>query len=275
MVRAFFIFLTLSQLSYADLSSQITFRNHGKDFKKHTIQELMKMGVPTATLKVKSHLDPTEVEYTGFVMPDLLKKIYGKELGNAEELFMTCTDGYQPSIPLLKFGKHQSIFAFERKDKKPFEFFDDKKRAQNQYGPLFLAWENINDIEMRDQDSFDWPFQVVAFDLVDFSEKFAEMAPRKKSSESVKRGFAYFRQQCLNCHTINGKGGGMGPELNFPLNITEYMKEEVIIKWLREPNSVRWNSKMSPAFPKHPQREQVLKDILSYLKEMSHNKKQP
>ncbi|MGH7799846.1 MAG: c-type cytochrome [Thermodesulfobacteriota bacterium] len=91
----------------------------------------------------------------------------------------------------------------------------------------------------------------------------------------VKKGFLGFRQYCLACHTINGEGGGKSVELNYPVSVTEYIKESWLIRWIDSPTSIRFNTTMPRLNPKANNRETIIKDIIAYLNEMKNNKRKP
>jgi cytochrome c1 len=66
------------------------------------------------------------------------------------------------------------------------------------------------------------------------------------SSPRARRGFDVFRAKCIVCHSVNGAGGTLGPELNLPHSVTNYWKESYLKRFIREPSSVRARSRMPP-----------------------------
>jgi mono/diheme cytochrome c family protein len=58
-----------------------------------------------------------------------------------------------------------------------------------------------------------WAYQVTGIEFVRFAERFPQVSPLEDSGESVKRGFVAFRNVCMNCHAINGEGGGKARDL--------------------------------------------------------------
>ena len=62
-------------------------------------------------------------------------------------------------------------------------------------------------------------------------------------------GFGYFEQYCIKCHSVNKIGGNVGPELNYPRNITEYWEVENIWAFVKDPQSFRYNARMAPVTP--------------------------
>jgi mono/diheme cytochrome c family protein len=87
----------------------------------------------------------------------------------------------------------------------------------------------------------------------------------------VARGLKLFQRTCFACHTINREGASqVGPDLNFPLNPTEYIKEEVLPKYIRDPKSIRsWEASKMPGFGPETFSDQDIADLIAYLKEMA------
>jgi cytochrome c2 len=75
------------------------------------------------------------------------------------------------------------------------------------------------------------------------------------------RGEASFNKRtCAFCHTINGKGGSLGPDLT---NVKERRSEEWLFKWLKNPPAIKSDTIM-PRVPWTSDRE--IHDVISYLK---------
>jgi len=86
----------------------------------------------------------------------------------------------------------------------------------------------------------------------------------------VMTGYKLFHAKCLYCHAMNGGGGRSGPELNIPVNVTEYLKEEYVIAFILNARAVRARSMMSvqPEITR-----QDAERIVDYLKYMKNNKR--
>ena len=55
------------------------------------------------------------------------------------------------------------------------------------------------------------------------------MFPKHETDAKVARGLKLFQKTCFACHTINGEEASkVGPDLNLPMNPTEYFKEGVL-----------------------------------------------
>ena len=67
------------------------------------------------------------------------------------------------------------------------------------------------------------------------------------------------QQKCLECHTIHGKGGSVGPNLS---NVGSRRSRDYIFQQLKEPKSHNPDTQM-PSFKDLP--EQDLKAVVDYL----------
>ncbi len=159
-------------------------------------------------------------------------------------------------------------------DKKEFTLLN--KLQNNELvglGPFYLVWDNIAHPELKTEGESDWPYQVTTVDLISFSDRFPNMAPPNGSSDEVKSGFLSLRKHCMPCHTINGEGGGKAVELNYPVSVTEYLKEPWLIRWIDNPTSIRYNTTMPALNPNAKDRETIIRNIIAYLKAMKNNKR--
>jgi mono/diheme cytochrome c family protein len=203
-----------------------------------------------------------------------LDSIYGPAWRKAEMVMMTCTDGYQAMVPVEKLIAHPAFFAFAHSDGSPFQMDNLSQNEKNiPLGPWYLVWEDSPAI--RADGGADWPYQVVALDLIDFATRFPKLAPPATASAAAKRGFVAFRQHCLTCHTLNGEGGAKAVELNYPANVTEYYRPSWIRKWIDNPASVRFNTVMPALDSGIPNRAAMIEDLVAYLASMKEQKIAP
>ena len=277
----FLVGLLFISTSFSTLAAELTFKVHGKEVAKFTIEELKKTNALT-TVQV---FDPTlgaMTSYQAFDFKALLNSVYKNDhkdqLKSAEEVLFTCSDGYQPSIPMQQFENHTAYLAVSAGVNGPFEVVhkSDGSNKKISLGPTYLIWKD--DPEVRADVETDWPYQVVSVDLVSFEERFPKLSPpggAKGVSPQVKRGFLEFRKFCVVCHTINGEGGAKAPDLNYPVNVTEYFKEEWFYKFVNNPQSVRLHSGMSAFSGQIENNRLHLKDVFAYLKSMQKRKIKP
>ncbi len=135
-------------------------------------------------------------------------------------------------------------------------------------GPFYVIWSGA---EQNDPHRFPWPYQLVAIDLAPFDTEYPHLVPAPDASPAVVRGFGLFRDQCVSCHSMNGEGGTVGPDLNVPQSIVEYRPAEQIRAFIRDPRSFRLTS--MPA-NRHLGNGD-LDDLLAYFRAMAERKHLP
>jgi len=226
-----------------------------------------------------------------------------------EVLKVTCRDGFESEVPLSTLEKGLFLLAVRDVAAAPQTFVPYEKMSylQNRAGELTekLRDDSLGDEERdalsRERDHL----QTLSRDLESLGDqgpfypifKDEELPPedrwlapfcvekisfRKKPTDvtlalpeglpedhPVVRGSELFQQRCSTCHAVNGIGGQVGPELNRPMNITEYWREPALRQMLKDPKKVRENSKMPAFHLKDP----MIDDILAYLRWMGANKK--
>jgi mono/diheme cytochrome c family protein len=257
------------------LSEEMVFKNHGKVVKTLSLEQIEKL-IPAKTVMVFEPHESENREYIGFPVNALFTEVYGEEWKSSEEILLTCSDGYQPSIPCARFKEYPTYLVYGRADKKEFTLVNKLQNNELvELGPFYLVWDNLKHPELKAEGSEGWPYEVTTIELINFSDRFPYMSPPKKSSEAVKNGFLAFRKHCMTCHTINGEGGGKSVELNYPVNVTEYFKESWLTKWIDNPTSIRYNTAMPALNPNSKDRETTIRTIIAYLKAMKDNKQKP
>ena len=93
--------------------------------------------------------------------------------------------------------------------------------------------------------------------------------------DPARRGQALFVSTCFACHKMNGAGDAtIGPDLNLPMNPTEYFQPAVLPRYLRNPASVRhWADQKMPAIAPETMSDADLAAIIAYLGHMAGRKK--
>ena len=81
----------------------------------------------------------------------------------------------------------------------------------------------------------------------------------------------FFITSCFACHKIQKMGTAvMGPDLNYPMNPTEYFKNGILKKFIRNPRSIRdWPDRQMPGFSKKEMSDNELNNLIKYLEEIS------
>lgn len=177
-------------------------------------------------------------------------------------------DGFTSIIPGSYFhGKSKAFLAIEQK-----KWPEIRKGATA--GPYYLIWSNPKSSKIKQEQ---WPYQISEISIVENVESLYEEIIPDYLSQSARRGFKVFAQNCFACHKINGYGeGSIGPDLNVPMNPTEYFKLSALKKLIRNPRSVRkWKGMVMPKFDEKTISNKDLVDLIKYLieiKELKQNK---
>lgn len=142
-------------------------------------------------------------------------------------------------------------------------------------GPFYLIWTSPEKSRIRQEQ---WPYQISRIERVDSLEKrFPQLAPRQDTpaDSAVWTGFEVFKTQCSVCHRMNGGGeASIGPDLNIPLNPTEYFQPDALKQLIRNPAQVRtWPGSKMPAFSKDTLSDEELEALIAYLQAMTANRK--
>lgn len=272
-LRSVGVLIVVMGFARADAQT-LTFKDRGVVVKTLSLEQLAALSAPRTLTVFEPHEDANR-SYTGFPMAAVLDGVYGTRWKEAEELLVTCADGYQPSVSIEKLKRWTSVLATKHGDGSRFTMKNGHQNETVELGPYYLIWDNLKEPALRAEGGTDWPYQVVGIELIDFASRFPKLAPPKDASESAKRGFLAFRRSCMTCHTINGEGGAKAVELNYPVNVTEYFREEWLSRWIDAPSSIRFNTTMPGLDPSLPGRANVIGDLLAYLKAMKGRKVDP
>lgn len=268
----------LSSTSALAADGDLSFKDHGKLVKAAPRAELDKL-LPLADVKTFEHHEDAFRDWSAFPFAELLTKVYGEKWKTAEELLFTCSDGYQPSVPVAKLKEFSAYLAVARKDQPEFTMTNRfQNGAKVVLGPYYLVWDNVGRPELKAEGAADQPYQVVAVDLIEFKDRFPALAPiivKGVDTKAAKRGFLAFRKHCITCHTVNGEGGQKGPELNYPVSVMELWKEAWLRKWIENPAAIRWNTTMPPLQVAEKEKAKVTSEIVAYLRAMEKNKVKP
>lgn len=261
--------------SVAFAAHPITFQMKGKPMATLERDEMTKRA-KIGEIEVWEPHEKTLVKYRGFPLEIVLNSVYGDAWKKQEEILFTCSDGYQPSIPVSRFLAEKAFLVFERVGSTDFEITntlqgDEKIRV----GPYYLVWDNARSPEKEAKGASGWPYQVEKIDLVRFADRFPNMAPPPGAGAKAMRGFVAFRNNCANCHSVNGDGGLKGIELNFPVSVTEYFKRKWLKQWILDPAKMRLKTPMPALNHGLKDRLSLSEEIVVYLEAMAKVKKAP
>lgn len=244
--------------------------------KSISVEEL-KQRIEPLRLEVFEPYERAEVTFEALPLESVLEEAYGPSWRTREAILFKCRDGYEPTIPVRRILDHRAFLAIARAGDVGFTILKDEEGTTKriELSPFYVVWENMDNARVRNEGDYGWPYQVVQIDLVSFRSRFGEMAPPPKAAADVLAGFDAFVAHCSKCHTINGQGGAIGPELNYPANPTEYMNPEWLRKWIDDPRSMRRAPRMPPLNPGLPDRAQIIDEIVAYLDAMASRKIEP
>ncbi|MBM4251135.1 MAG: c-type cytochrome [Deltaproteobacteria bacterium] len=187
-----------------------------------------------------------------------------------------CTDGFAATISqsrILNSDTRRSVAYVAVED--PRRPWPKVKGGKSTAGPFYLVWDHP---ELSAVVQEEWPFQLAAFTVKgSLQGLYPRIFPAVEAPPSVVRGFASFTKNCFPCHTVNMAGPAqVGPDLNVPKNVTEYIEPKTLRALVRNPQSVRYypGSRMS-AFPEAILPNSELEDLIDYLAHMAGHKSTP
>lgn len=181
------------------------------------------------------------------------------------KIVFECVDGYKPEMSLELFLNANPYLAFEDVDAPKGTKWEPIIKDGNEMNaePFYIVYPSVSEKDSR----YKWPYNLVKIYLEPLNKSTLELFPLK--NKKLQSGYILFKNQCLTCHSINGIGGTMGPELNYPKSVTEYWKENELVDYIVNPASFRNKVKM----PTLGLTKQQSQQIVDYLKYMSENKK--
>jgi len=213
------------------------------------------------TLAVKNDLVLKQpVEYSGFSLQKILNEQFDLQMVDtaSSTLVFVCADGYAPTMPLQEALRSKGLIA---KAMAGDTIWRDS--LQQKFAPYYLVWEDTDTSVY----AYPWPYALVALQITSAAAQFKDALPPE--SAGVATGFAMYRDHCMKCHSINKVGGIMGPEFNYPKNITEYWDIEHMWAFVKNPQSYRYRSTM-PAQTDLSRKE--FDEIIAYLQVMADHK---
>ena len=182
------------------------------------------------------------------------------------------TDGFVAQIPLAlatqtAAGAARAWVAVEPADA-PWPPLPGKPGSA---GPFYLVWERP---EASRVSSEYWPYQLAALRYAPApAARWPQIAadPSLPPDHPARLGQEVFAATCLACHRMNGGGASeMGPDLNRPMNPTEYFQPAALRRYLRDPASVRsWPEQKMPGFAPEQLSEAELEAVIAYLAHMA------
>jgi mono/diheme cytochrome c family protein len=231
----------------------------------------LRQAVPTRVVRVVDPYEEEVVEFEALAFDAVLDAIYGRSWRDEEEVLFRCRDGYQPTVPVERIIAHRAQLAFARRDRADFTLRKRESGVSKQIdlAPFYLVWENLDDTRLRAEGDYGWPYQLIALDLIRARDHFPKMAPALSAPAAVQAGFAVFRVHCSRCHTLNGEGGSIGPELNGPIPAAVRRDTAWLRRWIDDPSRVLPTARMERLNPALPERKRAIDEVIRYLQAMA------
>ncbi len=141
-------------------------------------------------------------------------------------------------------------------------------------GPFRLIWTSIHTPETSLNE---WPIHLSSFEVKpSLREIYPKIFPDHQLSKNnpIYQGFKIFTKNCFSCHTINLQGQSqLGPDLNIPLNPTEYLSIFALKKLIRNPQDLRiWPESKMKSFSETDLSHIELESLINYLRHMKNRK---
>ena len=195
-------------------------------------------------------------------------------LGPSDTLEAVATDGFIAQLPgalvlAQEPGQPQPWLAIEI-DSAPWPALPGKVASA---GPFYIVW--LQSVGVRSEQ---WPFAVVRLNVRAAPDKRwpqIAVSAQVPAGDRLRRGQSLFVVQCMVCHRMNGGGDAqVGPDLNLPMNPTEYFQPQALRQLVRNPASVRhWPTQLMPGFGPAQISDVELDDLLAYLAHMAQQRK--
>jgi cytochrome c2 len=228
--------------------------------------ELKAKGVMPQTEVFTSESDPVyhkNKRFNAFLLKPFLQNYWNfDEIAvNDMKIVFECEDGYKPEMPLSKFLSVNSYLAISDSDAPDGRTWEQLTKNGNEMiiAPFFLFYDN--EVASGDK-SFKRPYNLVKIHL---EPAFSNELLLPTDTRAL-AGYKLFNTHCKTCHSINGIGGMMGPELNSPKSVTEYWKTDDLVAFIVNPLAYRDKVKM-PVLGITTSQSQEIVTYLEYVRE--------
>jgi mono/diheme cytochrome c family protein len=243
-----------------------------------TTSELLKRSdVVTVTINKDPPYPGKPTTYRAIKVANLFKNI---KVPEGSVILYKSIDGFNAPLPqeeLLNTSPDKSIayVAIEPPEKKwPAMTGIPHKTGRPSAGPFYLIWTNP---ELSGISPEEYVFMLIEFEVQgSMKEEYPDIFPSEALAPDhpAQKGLKLYVTNCFPCHTINYSGTSeFGPDMNVPMNPTEYMTEDALRQFNRDPQSVRyWPQGRMYGFPEDVISEREMDDLIAYLKHMATRK---
>ncbi len=176
--------------------------------------------------------------YRACPLAEVLERGFGEPVASlaGKDVLFRALDGYVKPTTGTRLAEAGGWLAFADADRT--DGFAPLGRKAVDPGPFYVVWSEPH---QRDTHAYPWPYQLAAIEVTDVTKRFPHTVPPAGARESPAwAGFGIFRTECIACHSINGEGGKVGPDLNIPQSIVEYRKPEQLKAYIRNPAVFRY-----------------------------------
>ena len=253
-------------------STELRFLRDGELVKQLDL-EMMKANCEVAAVVIEDPYYKKKKSFLAFPLKEVLALGFGKtakELAK-EELFFEALDGYVKPAKGARAVEDGGFIAFADADRSKggVPGWEPIDRRGLDPSPFYIVWARPG---QTDTAGYPWPYQLSSIEIVHFETKFPHTLPKSAAAGTAAwKGFATFRAQCLACHSMNGEGGKIGPDLNVPQSIVEYRPIDQVKAYIRDPQTFRYSS-----MPAHRDlTEAELDELVSYFTAMKSLKHDP
>ncbi|MFZ6687727.1 c-type cytochrome [Undibacterium sp. SXout11W] len=186
-------------------------------------------------------------------------------------LQFTALDGFVATIPNLLMTRDAKVSQAWLAIEDPAHPWDALKPGQPSAGPFYLVWLAPEKSHISNEQ---WPYQIAKIAVTSPLEiRYPQLLPHAQGElqQSALRGLQVFSKNCATCHSLNDGGDAkIGPDLNVPMNPTEYFQSNALRRLVRDPGSVRrWTQSQMPGFKTDIVSDGELDDLIVYLGQMA------
>lgn len=211
--------------------------------------------------------------YRACPLAEVLKLGFGAARAalGGEDVVFRATDGYAKPSPADRLAEEGGYVAFSDADvdNGGAPAWQPIDRKQVDPGPYYLVWSKP---EQRDTHRYPWPYELAEIEVTTLATRYPHTVPAGAPAGSpAHNGYETFKSDCIACHSINGEGGKVGPDLNVPKSIVEYRPADQIIQYIRDPATFRYTSMPAHTYLSRGQ----LSELLVYFRTMSQQKHDP
>lgn len=155
-------------------------------------------------------------------------------------LQFVATDGYRANLPLDEWSTGEGIVAFRDLDAPDGERWSSFESGDSEAtpAPFYIVWPGGGGHDRP------WAYMLAKIGVARADTLWGDAVPTH--DDSLRDGFAVFRDTCMACHSVNRSGGSVGPELNVPMNVTEYWRDGHLADYIRHPTAYRADAEMPP-----------------------------